>query len=130
MITQMETQILKIPDVHLHWSDWHPWWKIVMHARASSVHIPSKQPGVYEVRLLEGDERLTIGMTTDLRYRIRQCLVKGKGKHSAGERIRATVDTSMIEVRWAETDRPAAAEEELHRHYLEKHGQLPRYTEH
>jgi len=31
-------------------------------------------------------------------------------------------------VRWAETNRPAAPEEELHRPYLEKHGRLPKYT--
>ena len=33
-----------------------------------------------------------------------------------------------VEVRWAETDRPAAAEEELHRRHRERFGRLPRYT--
>lgn len=58
--------------------------------------------------------------------RVKQGLVP----HSAGERIRLSEDTSRIVVRWAETDRPACAEEELHRKHLQKHGRLPKYVEH
>jgi hypothetical protein len=50
--------------------------------------------------------------------------------HSTGEKIRANEDIAEIYVRWAVTDRPSAAEEELHRQYKAKFGQLPQYTVH
>jgi hypothetical protein len=58
-------------------------------------------------------------MTTDpLEDRVRKGLVLGKLPHSEGERIRASEDVTKIVVRWAETCRPAAAEEDLFwRHY-------------
>ena len=87
-----------------------------------------KTPGVYEVRYVDSDERLTIGKTGDLSHRVKDSLVKGKYPHSAGERIRAAEDVTILLVRWAETDRPAAAEEELHRLYQEQKGCLPKYT--
>lgn len=62
--------------------------------------------------------------------RIKQGLVKGKVPHSAGKRIRAQEDLSRLVVRWAVTDRPAAVEEELHKKYKAKFGELPKYTEH
>ncbi len=93
------------------------------------VAIPNKTPGVYEVRYVDADdERLHIGKASDLRWRIRQGLVKGKAPHSTGKRIRAMEDVSRLVVRWAVTDRPACAEEELHREYCTKFGVLPTYT--
>ena len=74
-------------------------------------------------------ERLTIGKTSDLRFRIKQGLVKGKTPHSTGERMRSeNVDFSKVVVRWAITDRPSAIEEELHKKYVQKYGKLPKYV--
>ncbi len=62
--------------------------------------------------------------------RVRQGLGKGKTPHSAGNDIRANEDVDEIEVRWAETDRPCAVEEELHRVYVAGYGKWPKYTDH
>jgi len=85
---------------------------------------------IYEVRYADTEERLTIGKASDLRMRIKQGLVKGKTPHSAGNKIRDSEDTSKILVRWAITNRPAAAEEELHKRYVKKFGKLPKYVQH
>ncbi len=55
-------------------------------------------PGVYEVKYAaaEGGERLHVGKASDLRMRIRQGLVEGKALHSAGKRIRAEEDVSLL----------------------------------
>lgn len=55
-------------------------------------------------------------------------MVKGKGPHSPGIRIRENEDVTGIEVRSTETDRPSAVEEELHGQYLGNFGKLPKYT--
>jgi hypothetical protein len=55
-------------------------------------------------------------------------LVLGKLKHSTGRKIRAKENLSGIVFRWAETDRSAAVEEELHKEYVKMHGHLPAYT--
>lgn len=123
-------QVLTIPKVILEWSDWYSWSQIITDARSGGISIPNKKPGVYEARLLNSDERLTIGKTSDLRMRVRQGLVKGKTPHSSGKKIRANEDTNSIEIRWAETERPAAAEEELHRQYKARFGQYPKHTDH
>jgi hypothetical protein len=51
--------------------------------------------------------------------------VKGKPPHSGGHRIRELEDMSQLVVRWAVTDRPSAAEEELHRAHRARFGCLP-----
>jgi hypothetical protein len=127
----MEREIIQIPVIELAWSDWIPWESLKADARSGEgVIVPNRIPGVYEARLIGAEERLTIGKTSNLRYRIKQGLVKGKAKHSSGKDIRANEDPSRIEVRWAVTHRPAATEEELHRKYQEKFGRLPKYTDH
>ena len=89
--------------------------------------VPTRS-GVYEVRRADDEQRLTIGKATNLRQRIVRGLVKGKLPHSAGKRIRASERVSELLVRWAETDRPAAAEEELHRRQIQQFGRLAQYT--
>lgn len=126
----MEKQSIHIPPQVLEWSDWVQWEDLKADARYGGVKVPNKKPGVYEVKYKEGEERLTIGKTTNLRMRIKQGLVKGKSPHSTGEKIRASEDVSQLLVRWAETERPAAVEEELHRQYVSKCGRLPKHTEH
>jgi len=126
----MEDQVIQIPEIQLKWYDWQFWPDIAEDARSSGIYIPNGTPGVYEAKHITQEERLTIGKTTNLRYRVRQCLVKGNGLHSAGTKIRDNEHTDHIEVRWAETDRPAAVEEELHRLHKLKFGRLPKYTDH
>ncbi len=126
----MTTQNILIPPITLEWSDWHSWSSIMVDGRSGGVYIPNERPGVYEARLVASAERLTIGKATDLRRRVRMHLVKGKAKHSSGDDIRRYEDTSKVEVRWAETDRPAAVEEDLHRLYRKAFGHLPKYTDH
>jgi excinuclease UvrABC nuclease subunit len=109
-----------------------PWADVLADNRGGDgVFIPNQVPGVYEVRFTEGgrDERVYIGKAADLRLRIRQGLVKGKLPHSEGKRIRQQEDVSRLAIRWAVTDRPSAAEEELHRAYRTTFGHLPLYTQ-
>ena len=126
----MQSEILRIPDIELRWSEWHRWKDLIEDARSGGIKIPNGYSGVYEVKYIDSDERLTIGKASDLRMRIRQGLLKGKAKHSSGDKIRLNEDLSKLIVRWAETDRPSAAEEELHRRYLENNSKWPKYTDH
>jgi hypothetical protein len=122
---------LDIGTIVLDWGSWVPWHEVAIdNRRGLGVSIPNHRPGVYEVRYADQDsnERLHIGMTGNLRMRVRQGLVKGATPHSTGRRIREREDLSRLVVRWAVTDRPAAAEEELHRLYRQQFGQLPTYT--
>ena len=126
----METEIIQIPPIKLRWSDWYDWESLKKDVRkGEGVSVPD-EPGVYEVKYKDSDERLTIGKASNLRMRVKQGLVKGKVPHSAGDRIRKREDTSKIMIRWAVTERPAAAEEELHRRHKERFGRLPKYVEH
>ena len=90
---------------------------------------PPSEPGVYEARLVDEEHCLTIGKASDLRMRIKQGLVKGKVPHSTGVRLRAEEDTNSIVIRWATTDRPSAAEEELHKQHVARFGALAKHTE-
>jgi len=61
--------------------------------------------------------------------RVKQGLVKGKIPHSTGKRMRDDgLDFSKVVVRWAATDRPSAAEEELHRRHVREFERLPKYV--
>ncbi len=127
----MESQTIHIPSITLHWSDWVAWDELKIDARSDSgVLIPNGEPGVYEVRIADVEDRLTIGKASNLRMRTRQGLVKGKVPHSAGTKIRQNEDPACLQVRWAVTDRPSAVEEELHKQHIEKFGRLPKYTDH
>jgi excinuclease UvrABC nuclease subunit len=125
----MRREEINIPPIVLEWSEWIPWDDLRIDARSEGgLRVPNRTPGVYEARFAESEERLTIGKAANLRQRIKQGLVKGKARHSAGKKIRASEDVSAIVVRWAVTDRPAAVEEELHRRHRAKFGRLPTYT--
>lgn len=126
----MVEDIITIPDITLVWSDWYYWNDLLVDGRSGGVKIPNGRPGVYEARENQADKRLTIGKSEDLRYRIRQGLIKGKALHSSGKRIRENVDLAKVQVRWAETDRPCAVEEELHKQYVSRFGEWPKYTNH
>jgi hypothetical protein len=85
---------------------------------------------VYEAKIIDDEKRLTIGKASNLRKRVRLGQVKGKISHSSGDRIRDNEDTSKIQVRWAQTDRPSAVEEDLHKKHFEKFNEFPKYVEH
>ena len=125
----MERQRIEIPVIILEWSEWYPWNRFLKDVRndTDAIRVPPK-PGVYEVRIDQNDERLTIGKASNLRRRVKQGLVKGMVPHSTGDRIRGLVDVNQINIRWAITDRPSACEEELHRLYIKQFGRLPVYT--
>jgi hypothetical protein len=125
-----EEQTIEIPKITLNWSEWTSWASIALLEHEGGVHVPNKVPGVYEAKHEHLDECLTIGKASDLRWRVRQCLVRGKAPHSSGSLIRANEDLTTVFVRGAITDRPAAAEEELHRLYCSKYECLPKYTKH
>jgi len=117
-----DKETIRIPPILLEWSKWTAWSSI------SRVTIP-KVAGVYEVKYADQNKRLTIGKALNLRRRIKQQLVRGK-KHSSGKKILANEDVSRIVVRWATTDRCAAAEEELHEQHRNNFDELPEYTKH
>lgn len=123
-------QVLTIPPIELRWSEWIAWSRFRLDARSApqAVRVPDK-PGVYEAKLADSEERLSIGRASNLRMRVKQGLVKeARVPHSSGDNIRAEEDTSRIIVRWALTGRPATAEEELHRQHKERFGALPKHT--
>ena len=126
----MDIRLVEIPIITLHWSEWFAWSKFILDARsdAEGLSLPNSS-GVYEAKLEDTEERLTIGKASNLRMRIKQGLVKGKTAHSSGNDIRVKEDTKKIIIRWALTDRPSAVEEELHRQHLEHFGKLPKYTD-
>lgn len=127
-----EKETIDIPRIVLEWSEWIAWEDLKVDARSGrGIKLPNKVSRVYEAKYEEDEERLTIGKASDLRMRVRQGLVKGKARHSAGRKIRAAnEDFSRIVARWAISDRPAAAEEELHKRHLASFGRLPKYTQH
>jgi len=125
----MEIERIEIPPFELKWSEWVAWSDLERDARTNPAteRLPDA-PGVYEVKYRDSDERLTIGKASNLRMRVKQGLVKGKLPYPAGEKIRTKEDTSQIVVRWAETERRAAAEEELHLRFRTRFGNLPKHT--
>jgi len=125
-IGPVEDVVIELPRIHLAWFRWERWEDIAEHGVAIA-KIPRGESGVYEARLSNRDERLTIGRASDLRTRVVHGLVRGTMKHTAGDKIRAEEDLSQVVVRWARTDRPAAIEEELHLRHIAEFGRLPKH---
>jgi len=126
-----DVQPLTIPEIKLEWVDWATWTDL----QRSTANVYGKETGVYEVKYRDLDDsapRLHIGRAGNkqsLQSRIR-AMVKGENGHSTGKRICVQENIANLVVRWARTDRPAAAEEELHRLHKQKHGNLPKYDQH
>ena len=126
-----EAQRLDMRAIELRWSEWHRWEDLEEDDRGGGgVEVPDGSPGVYEAKVEGQEERLTIGRASDLRARVKQGLIRGNRHHPAGEKIRKSEDTAQVRVRWAVTDRPGAAEEELHKQHVREFGRLPKYTGH
>jgi len=124
-----ETQQIEIPAIELGWSPWYEWNDVALLQRDGGISVPSHS-GVYEAKIADEEERLTIGKASSLYSRVKQGLVRDKVPHSAGDKIRAHEDTAQVVVRWAITDRPAAVEEELHQAHILKFGGLPKHVDH
>jgi hypothetical protein len=124
-----KTQEINIPPIRLHWSKWFKWERFLLDPRTleRAIRLPNS-PGVYELKYENEQTLLTIGEASSLRKRVKQGLIKGNHPHSTGKRIRKHEDPKKIVIRWAETKRPSAVEEELHRRYIETYGDLPKHT--
>jgi hypothetical protein len=124
-----EDQVLQTGPILLEWYRWCRWPDLAVSEKSpDSIPIPTLA-GVYEVRLHGEEPRLYIGRASNLERRIKQDLIRGYHIHPAGPAIRRSGDTSRVEVRWADTERPAAAEEELHRLHVQRFGAHPKYTQ-
>jgi len=127
----LQIQNLNIGTIKLKWDIWYPWKRFKEDGRSkNSLKVPNLTPGVYEVRVKNAKKRLTIGKASNLGSRLKGGLVGGNNKHSAGIKIRKFEDTTRLEIRWAKTNRPSAAEEELHKRYKKKFGVFPKYVKH
>ena len=71
---------------------------------------------------------LYIGRASDLKSRICYGLISGTAQHTSGRKIRENEDLTKVHVRWAVTDRPAAAEDALHKAHVALFGHLPKYV--
>jgi len=126
-----QVEAIEVPPIVLAWSPWHRWLALSGDERGgAAVRLPSGRSGVYEV-MVEGQRpRLTIGRASDLRGRVKHQLVRGSGSsHPVREAIMQNEDLGRVFIRWALTDRPAAAEEALHLDHIRRHGRLPKYTQ-
>ena len=122
-----EEETLEVPPIDLEWCHWERWLDLHEYG-APVMDMPLGTSGVYEARLRDSEERLTIGRASCLRTRVLHGLVRGKGSHPSGDKIREFEDVSQVVVRWARADRPAAAEEALHLRHIDRHGRLPKHT--
>jgi hypothetical protein len=125
-----EHEWLDIGRIHLSWS-WWEWWMEICGGflGGAQVEVP-RESGVYEVKVHGEETLLYIGKAVTLQMRVIHQLVRGTGLHAAGRKIEQNEDVGRVCVRWAITDRPAAAEEELVRAHVEAFGAPPKYTVH
>jgi len=125
----VEDQVLQTGPIFLEWYRWFRWPELAVSEKSPDRIGPPTDAGVYEVRFEGEEQRLYIGKATNLDRRIKQDLIRGYHVHPAGPALRAEKDKSRILIRWTDTDRPAAVEEELHRLHLERFDAYPKYTQ-
>ena len=123
-----ERQILGMEVIELNWSDWTPWSEFHRNVRNGGPNLP-REEGVYEAKIKDIEERLTIGKASSLRSGVKSWV---RGKHSVGRKIGEAhrvgdIDVNDILIRWAITDRPYDAKSELHRQHRIKFGKGPIY---
>jgi len=122
-------QVIKIETIELYWFDWQPWSYFKVDLRKEKrTPFPNQESGVYEVKRINEEHRLTIGKSLNLRRRIVEALVKGNYEHSAGKRIRKNENFDNFLIRWAYTEYISCAEEYLHKIHLKKFNKFPEYT--
>ncbi|HJN18621.1 MAG TPA: hypothetical protein QGH10_24175, partial [Armatimonadota bacterium] len=105
---------LEIGTIHLRWSYLEHWEDLAgTGEHAAEVSLPPHEPGVYEVYRSGQADPIYIGQSADLKRRIMNAMIQGTAIHQAGRKMRENEEPSALRVRWAPTERPAAAEEEL-----------------
>jgi len=57
----MTIQTIKISPIKLRWSKWHAWHELDDETKTSPDVLPPNKSGVYEVKHVGQEERLTIG---------------------------------------------------------------------
>ena len=69
----MELEEIMLPAITLEWSDWTAWDVLSQDARThpTEMRIPDA-PGVYEAKLRQNEDCLTIGKAANLRMRVKQ----------------------------------------------------------
>lgn len=125
----LEPDELVIPPIVLNWWFMEAWEDLAgLGEHADEVDMPPAAPGVYEVYRTGDPVPAYIGQSANLYKRVVGGLVRGIELHTAGQKVRESEDPADLTVRWALTDRPAAAEEELYRRNHELWGRLPAYA--
>ena len=112
------------------WEQWHSWNSIYTLVKDGGVEIPNGIGCVYEVRLVGSRERLVIARSGDLRWAIREELVRRSpnSTSAAGRKIRENEDLAKIQIRWMITENHADEKQNLCLSHLEDFGYLPKYT--
>jgi len=124
-----QVECLELPPIWLPWSCVEDWTDVIGTGEHSDeILLPPAKPGVYEVKVRGEAEPIYIGKTLNLRRRIMEALIEGSMLHTAGQKMRENENFADLSVRWAVTDRPAAAEEELWRRHVEFWGRPPKYS--
>ena len=125
-MVKIENQDIEIPTIHLEWSSW-----LACHEQISQRTMvpnnPRRTAGVYEARLRSRPDRLIIGKTNCVAEMVQDALGLGEKSGEPWESIRDNEDLSQVEVRWAETTRPCAVQEELLRMHITQHKIIPKY---
>jgi len=120
---------LEIGTIHLRWSYLEQWEDLAgTGEHAAEVSLPPDEPGVYEVYRRGQPAPIYIGQSANLKRRIMNAMIQGTAIHQAGRKMRENEKPSELSIRWAPTERPAAAEEELYRLHAQMWGTPPEHA--
>lgn len=119
-----------VPNKKPQWTQWHPWDSVHTLVKDGGVDIPNKVGGVYEARLVGSSERLVIARSSDLRWAIREELVRRSpnSTSAAGRKIRENEDLAKVQIRWMVVENHADKKDELCLSHIEDFGYLPKYN--
>ena len=118
---------ITVRTVALNWNAWVPWSRLEPSAHEHAEVCPPESAGVYELKYIGQEVRLAIGAAHNLRLGLQEALVQGRQPHPVGRRIQEHEDTTRLEIRWAENERPSETQEDLYVGHLARFGQLPKY---
>ena len=121
----VSTQTIRIEAIVLEWTRWHDLAALRPRSNSAGGIVITKAGGVYEIRHAKSSEPIYIGCTNRIWRRLRVLL---RGIHEPGYRILEENRERDLQVRWAETSRPACVEEELLNRFQRKHNRLPKYN--
>lgn len=118
-------QTIRIEPITLSWTKWHDWTTLRRRSNSPGGVVITTASGVYQVRCVKSSEPIYIGCTKRLWRRLKVLL---RGKHKPGFKILRSHRPSTLQVRWAETKRPACIEEELLDRFVREYKRRPRYN--